>query len=77
MDDKADAALDHSLQVLHHLGESLPSNLDNEAIQREIFDTHKRVQQISPSDIPVMRDNMKMKAMVSLVFRLKGNFHFP
>jgi len=62
------------LEVLSYLGEPLPTNLDKEAIYRELIATEECLQQISSSSwdtIPAMKDPLKIKAMhfLNLSFR--------
>ena len=75
MDGNSGMALDNSLRVLAYLGEQVSIDLDEEAILRELTETHKCVQQILPlslDTIPDMKDPLKIKAMVRLAsFLLK------
>ena len=67
-DGRPQKALDNILEVLSYLGEPLPTNLDKEAIYRELIATEECLQQISSSSwdtIPAMKDPLKIKAMVS------------
>ena len=55
-------------RMTHFLANPNPTNLDKEAIYRELIATEECLQQISSSSwdtIPAMKDPLKIKAMVS------------
>mmetsp|Transcript_46102 Transcript_46102/g.97831 ORF Transcript_46102/g.97831 Transcript_46102/m.97831 type:complete len:170 (+) Transcript_46102:271-780(+) len=78
VDDKPKVALDRSSEVLRHIGEPVPEDLDGKAIRKEIIEIYKCVHRISPASlnvIPLMADRLKIKAMHFLNLSLWSTSH--